>query len=219
MNTDWSLPPSLLAKYQDIEEWTGSFYELSIAYNRTTLNSQDRIQVPRILWQHPSLLGVVDEPNELMISWQEVEGYDFNRRYHHTYGLLRLEDGKNLACLSFFIDSEAEEVIWLCLAIPGGILSLVFPIEDPLYPKAKNPWIASIDRVFADIAMAVYRRMPFTLATLGSDVPMFFSMEDTYQELREGPDLLIPESLFQQQGVEPCGLRSPEGLWWTGGKK
>jgi len=219
MNTDWSLPPSLLAKYQDSEKWfINSFYGLSMAYNRTTLNSQDRIQVPRILWQHPSLLGVVDEPNKLMVSWQDIENYDFNRIDKGVpYGLIRLEDGKILGCLSFF--SRVRDTTWACLAIPEDILRLVFPIEYPVYHKTKNPWLVSIDRVFADIAMAVYRRMPFTLATLGSDVPMFFSMEDTYQELREGPDLLIPESLFQQQGVEPCGLRSPEGLWWTGGKK
>ncbi len=194
-----------------------SFYELSMAYNRTTLSPQGRAQMQRVLWHHPSLLGVVDEPKELMVSWQNVDSYDFdfNELPNHIYRLIRLEDGKILGCESYF--SDTEESTWLSLAISVGMLDRFFPVEYPLYPKTRNPWFVSIDRIFADIGMEVYRKMTFTVAMIGEENP-FPPLDKMHQQLRKNPDLLVPEPLFEQQGVEPRGVRS-EGLWWTGGTK
>ena len=44
-------------------------------------------------------------------------------------------------------------------------------------------------------------------------------LERLMAKLPHTSGLLVPELLFRRMGVTPHGVRSPEGLWWTGGKE
>ncbi len=50
--------------FRSEERWIGSFYELSLVYRERMLDIQARLYLLRLLWNSPSLSGVVD-------SWKE----------------------------------------------------------------------------------------------------------------------------------------------------
>jgi len=212
MNGDWTLPTPLLQAYQDKEQWYGSSYDLSMAYDHTALSLQDRNRLQRLLWQHSSLVGVVDEQKELGLSWKNVATHNFKQ---FTFGLLQLEGGEIAGCMSYFLDRG--NTTWFALSIPLTILGMLFPVEYPLFPKDKNTWITNVDSTLATIGTTIYRDTSFVLAVLGEEGSMS-SVAYVLQGLTHDTGLLVPEHLFRQESVTPYGLHYPEGLWWTGGK-
>jgi hypothetical protein len=66
--------------------------------------------------------------------------------------------------------------------------------------------------------MRLYQTFPFELGALGEEAGAVVSLERLREAVRNDDALLVPERLFQQMQIPPRGSRSPEGLWWTGGK-
>lgn len=180
-----------------------------MAYNRPLLSLQERIRVLNILWNDSSLLGIVDHFQEFGQPWKKI---DQESLAHWSYGYIQLEKEKIIGCSSYFL--QIEHTSWFSLSIPLGLLGLVFPVHYPA-SRNKNSWMTQVDRVFATLAMKVYQDTPFTLGIIGEEAAAF-PVEQALKDIARDPGLLVPERLFQNVGVTPYGLRSPEGLWWTG---
>jgi hypothetical protein len=217
MSKHWKPNDTLLEACQSEEIWGASSLDLALVYEHTLLSPHQRVQLLRHVWGDPSLLGVVDEPHEFGQPWKEIHERDVEQEYKKYYGCVQITTEAITGCYAIFLDDE-EDTTWFNLCIPVGLLGLIFPVKHPL-GRQENKWIGQVDRTLATIGMNVYREFPFTLAVL-SEEAAGMSAERILMYLTErAPDLLLPEGLFHRAGVTPYGLRSPEGLWWTGGKE
>jgi len=213
MQKAWEVDDTTLRFYQNWENWYGSFYELGLAYAHGSLDQQTRLHLLQYVWDDPTLLGVVDNTNGFGNPWKKVESADTSDG-NHLYGCIRLSTEHIVGCGSYF--SSDGSFTWFGLYIPLSMLELVYAVD---YRRSithqGNPWTIKVDKVLAPIGVRIYREFPFKLGAVGEEAAAF-PVERHMAELTDNPGLLVPESLFKRQSLSPYGVRSPEGLWWTG---
>jgi hypothetical protein len=214
MEKSWSVDETTIQRFRDTRQWHGSHYELGMAYNPDIFDRHQRAEVLRLLWDDPSVVGVVvDRWHNSGSPWQPVA--DVFIPNQHYYGCFRLLNGQVVGCGSCLI--ETKDIIWVTFYIPVAMLEAFFSIKYPVvYPN--NSWIAHIDPLLARIGMRIYRQAPFLIGVIGEEAAAIFEMNDLLLTLERNGGLLVPEIVFENFGVDPYGERSPEGLWWTGGK-
>lgn len=214
MQKEWEIDNIVLSFCQGWKNWHGSFYELGLAYASASLDQQTRLRLLQYVWDDPGLLGVVYHPDDFGRPWKNIESAVASNG-KHVYGYIRLGTKRITGCGSYF--SSDRSIAWFVLYIPLAMLNLVYPVDygHPITHKG-NPWSMKVDEVLAAIGMRIYREFPFKLGGLGEEATAL-PMEKQIAELANDPGLLVPESLFKQKGVNPYGLRTSEGLWWTGG--
>ncbi len=213
MQKKQSIDKTLVQRCQGWDRWQGSHYELSICYASSSLSKLACLHLFRYVWDDANLLGVVDSPDKFGEPWQNEDDIDTTKGRHY-YGCLRLTDNKITGCASTFIHSG--DTTWFSLYIPLGLIGQIFSVRYPVTYE-ENPWTKTVDALFASIGIGVYQLMPFKLAVFGEEASMI-PIDRLLANLANDPGLLIPEALFKQRGIAPHGLRSNEGLWWTGGK-
>jgi hypothetical protein len=198
------------------ENWYGSHYELGLAFEPGSLNQEGRLHLLQTLWQHPHLRGVLEHPKAYGQAWRGVEVALANRPYYQCWGCIRLHNGRVVGCSSSFLDLADDW--WFALSIPLGMLNLVYSVDytQPTTHEG-NPWTIKVDEVLAPIGIRIYREFRFKLGVLGEEASAV-PMEMRMARLANDSSLLVPETFFKRMGVTPHGLRSPEGLWWTGSK-
>lgn len=216
MSKAWKISDRVLSFCQGWKNWHGSFYELGLAYTSATLDKQARSRLLQYLWDDTDLLGVVFHPDEFGELWKNASAADTSNG-KHTYGYIRLATNRIIGCGSYF--SSDKDVSWLVLYIPLAMLNLVYSV-DYAYPITHkgNPWTLKVDEALAAIGTRLYREFPFKIGGLGEEASAV-PVEKQIAELARDPGLLVPESLFKRAGMDPDGLRTSEGLWWTGGTK
>jgi hypothetical protein len=203
---------ALKRKLHDEKRWRGSHYELSLIYNTGKLDTKKRINLLRALWEHPLLMGIADDPKQLLSSWVHIDEESV-KKHKHVYGCMDLGGGKIIGCGSYFL--EIENYVWCIFYCPLGMLESVYNIQYPLGHK-ENMWMKQFDRLLVSIGIHVYQTLPFGLAAIGEEASAL-PVERLKKELVVDDDLLVPEKLFHEMDVKPYGLRFPEGIWWTGG--
>ena len=216
MQKAWKVDDTTLRLCQGRKNWHGSFYELGLAYAHGSLDQQTRLHLLQYVWDDPTIIGVVDYPTDFGDPWKKVEGA-ITSDGNHLYGCIHLSTEHTVGCGSYF--SSDGSFTWFVLYIPLGMLKFVYAID---YRRSithtGNPWTIKVDKVLAPIGVRIYREFPFKLGVLGEEATAF-PLERHMAELTDNPGLLVPESLFKRQSLSPYGVRSPEGLWWTGGSE
>jgi len=202
---------------RDWDNWVGSHYELAIQFDPDLFDQNARLRLLRHVWHHPSLLGVVELPDDFGHSWLGTDDLLHTEDAWHYYGCIRFDENDIVGCGSVF--SGTSDGLWFILYVPLTMVGRVYPVdyESPITHEG-NPWTLKVDELLAAIGRSVYQEFPFVLGALGEEaagVPRAILMAN----LAHDTQLLIPESLFHRMGVTPHGLRFPEGLWWTGGKE
>jgi hypothetical protein len=214
MQKKWDVDDAVIALCRDSESWSGSYYELSMAYASESLKREHYLRIMQYLWDDPSLLGVVRSPEQFGLQWETIEA-PFLREGEHFYGCIRLSDGQIVGCGSLYI--ALEGMIWFTLYIPLAMLDQILPVHYPV-TREENPWMTRIDKLLVTIGTRIYREHPFMLAVMGEEATGF-PLKIILADIAQDPGLLVPETLFGQVGVAPYGERVAEGLWWTGGDR
>ncbi len=217
MQEKWEIDNSVVHICRTEKNWYGSSYELGLAFKPGSLNQEARLHLLQTIWQHPHLRGVLEHPKAYGQAWRGVELVLANRPYYQCWGCIRLHNGRVVGCSSSFLDLTDDW--WFALSIPLSMLNLVHSVDytQPI-THAGNPWTMKIDQILASIGIDVYREVPFKLGVLGEEalgIPVMKRLGD----LAKDTGLLVPEFLFKSMDLAPRGIRSPEGLWWTGGNE
>jgi hypothetical protein len=208
MGAPMSIPDAFLATLRRPDLWSsGSYYELVMELSPGAEKS-GAAQLLQAFWHDPQVVGVVHDPNEYGQPWRDIGALPHGR--HDFYGCLRLDDEELVGCASLW--SAPACIVY----IPIGMFELIYPVDYPLTAEL-NPWLPKIDRVLAHVGMRVYQNVRFELGALGEEASGFVSMENlSRSKLANDYHLLVPDRVFERFDVSPRGLRSPEGLWWTG---
>ena len=213
MNKIWEIENRVTQRCRKTENWWGSSYDLSMAYEKST-GTQERLLLLHALWEHPYLQGIVDNPEKFGSTWQrpdEKSAVAGNR----CYGCIKVNDSSVTGCLSIFI--EDEDTLWLCLAIPLVMLEPIFNVTYPLLPE-NNQWTKRIDRTLTAIGETVYQQRSFKVAAIGEEAAMM-TFERAKGEIRtSSKGFLIGEPLYRSLHIIPYGTRLSEKLWWTGSR-
>lgn len=197
---------------KDPEMWLGSDYELALAAPLGSAEAATRLRIIQALQDDPHVDGFVATREDLGGPWMHLD--EANVMDHdYYYGVMRIPDKRMVGCKLFFLSGEFET--WRLLAVPLGMLGLVYPVEYPV--AVTSPWIAEFDAILAGIAARVYQRAPFVYGALGEEAS---ALEPTAERISvaslDQPGLIVPTILFQRFNLAPHGVRLNEGLWWTG---
>lgn len=217
MQEKWEIDDSVIRICRNRKNWLGSYYELGLEFDSATFDEQMRFHLLQAVWQDLPLLGIVEERNMFGQPWRSIDVALGNKPYYQCYGCIRLKNGRIVGCGSRFFQDGND--LWFVLYIPLGMLGLVYSVDymQPITHEG-NPWTIKVDEVLAPIGMRIYREVPFKLGVLGEEASVI-PLEKLIARLANDSTLLIPETFFKLMGVAPHGLRSPEGLWWTGGSE
>ncbi len=218
MGRDADAPWGEFEELRDRELWSGSHYELALAMPGGSLDATTRLRIVETVLQEPSLHGFMPGPWDAFGQpWPPPEralAGDDGRYY--GYGALRLPDKRAVGCALMLLDRDYGT--WALLAIPSGMLELIYPVVYPLL-KETNPLMAELDAFLARLAARLYGRVPFTYGGLGEEASAMLPPAEgfTANLLRKGQGLIVPTALFAHWHLEPWGTRLSDALWWTAG--
>jgi hypothetical protein len=180
------------AEYLREENWSGSFYELSLELGP----SGDDVLATRALdalWRQPELHGPWRErtafasaPDPALLSPEQVS----------QFGVLTLDGNIEVGCTSYLVRVEGESD-WLDLSIPTGMLELRFPVRYPL-DCTTNPWLTEVDRLLGRMAAKIYEVAPFRLGLLGEEASGAGSARELTTADCERGGFLVPELLWRK---------------------
>jgi hypothetical protein len=183
------------ATYCSPETWHGSSFELGLEY-RSTGEDQLFVRAVETLWRHPALTGPWPSREEDGQSIQITPDMLPRDSMLWLYGLIKLRDGREVACSSFVVRPNGEPDS-LSFGLPGGMLERLFPVSyNPMGVKG-NPWLREIEDLLADIAAWVYGVAPFELALLGEEAAAV------------GPDV----AKLTREMLSYGGYILPDALW------
>jgi hypothetical protein len=210
MQKKWDIDASIISRCKSDESWSGSYYEVSMGYSREIFYKREPSYYMKLLWENPALCGVVRDPDQFGVSWQQIDALD-TPQGQHFYGYMRFPTGQIIGCGSQY--TASKEMIWLTLYIPLSLLDLLFPIHYPVTHK-ESPWITQINKFLATIATQIYHEAPFLLAIMGEEATAF-PLNTILTAIAHNPGLLVPETTFRELDIKPYGTRLADGLWWT----
>ena len=212
MQKQWNIDQIVQERVRRWEQWSGSHYELSMAY--PLLSQPERAHLLQYAWSDASLLGVVEVPDQFGQPWRDPTTTDTTDA-RHVYGYIRLIDGHITGCGSYF--TSWDETTWFSLYISLGQLEHIFPVHYPLGSE-DDQWLSIVDGSLALVGSHIYREMAFEVAALGEEASGF-SIQDVLEHLADAPapNWLVPETLFKQHNIAPHGKNMGGELWWTGG--
>jgi hypothetical protein len=200
-----------LEQLRDPELWMGSHYELALAMPLGSLGAATRLRFLAALRDDVTVRGYVGSRQDLGTPWLPLDEVTAQADYH--YGILRIPGKRLIGCLAMLLENEYEA--WCELAIPVGMLELVYPVAYPIDPA--SPWTGELDAHLARLAARVYSQVPFTFGTLGEEASALGpTAEQVTATALQGPGLLVPSTLFQRFTLTPHGTPLRDDLWWTG---
>jgi hypothetical protein len=200
-----------LKQLRDPELWLGSHYELALAMPLGSLGVATRLHFLAALQDEAHVRGYVGSRQDLGASWLPLDEVTAQANYH--YSAFRIPGKRLIGCLAMLLENEFEA--WCELAIPVGMLELVYPVDYPIDPA--SPWAGELDALLASLASRIYPRVPFTFGTLGEEASALGpTAERVTAAALQGPGLIVPSTLFQRCNLTPHGTLLRDGLWWTG---
>jgi hypothetical protein len=179
------------------EDWLNGYYEILMDFD----DPYAWIEAAQTLWSQPQLLGVWTsqefdadsdprlDASDVLVACELMTG--------HLNGVARLPNGKTAPCGSGISQTENWLVFFLPLAGLGRCYELGrFPFGD-----AGRPWVFEVDQWMVSLATAVFRKIPFRVAAVGSELHTL----DMISQAGAG----VPER-------RPCGLLAPacQDLQW-----
>jgi hypothetical protein len=200
-----------LEQLRDPELWLGSHYELALAMPLGCLGVATRVRFLTALQDGAHVRGYVSSRQDLGAPWLPLDDVTAQANYH--WGVLRIPGKRLIGCMAMVLENEFEA--WCELAIPVGMLELIYPVAYPIDPA--TPWAGELDAFLAGLASRIYPQMPFTFGALGEEASAFVpTAEGVAAAALEGPGLIVPSTLFQRYNLMPHGTLLRDGLWWTG---
>lgn len=155
--------------FTDEQAWLGGYYELALELGPRS----DRLLTSGItrLWEHPALDGCY-LARDLEPDRQKAVAPCLLPESGFLYGVLRLPNGKQVACGSCII-REDDGPDWLTLGIPMGSLGTAYPVDG--YPFNGNKeqdelWRPDLDQWLADLGAWIAAAVPFQLGLVGHEV-------------------------------------------------
>jgi hypothetical protein len=200
-----------LEQLRDPELWLGSHYELSLAMPLGSLEVATRLRFLAALQEDGHVHGYVGSRQDLGTPWLQLDEGMAQANYH--YGVLRIPGKRLIGCMVLMFENDHEA--WCELAIPVGMLELIYPVDYPIDPA--SPWTGELDAHLARLAARVYAQVPFTFGTLGEEASALGpTAEQVTAAALQGPGLIVPSTLFQRFNLTPHGTPLRDDLWWTG---
>src|SRR5262249_15483423 len=99
-----------------------------------------------------ALRGYVGRRQDLGTPWLPLDEVTAQADYH--YGVLRIPGKRLIGCTAMLLANEF--MAWCELAIPSGMLALVYPVAYPIDPAI--PWASELDALLAAWRRASMRR-------------------------------------------------------------
>lgn len=226
-----------LDEYMNLNNWLGSFYELSMEY-RPSGDRARLLAAVRALWRAPYLAGPYpspyDQPHEGSPEWWAAQRMAFEQPYRQPgplpeplalpealeagdadllQGTVTLPGRHAMGC-HVQITWDAAGADLLQLEIPVGMLELAFEVDYPIMP-ATNPWVPEVEEALRQVGEAVYAAAPFALALIGEEVAGNVQAPNlTVERARYGGSLLLPASLAERLRPSMPATEGAHGLWW-----
>jgi hypothetical protein len=205
-----------LEALRDQELWFGSHYELALAMPSGSLDATTRQRIVHALLDEPSLIG-------FMPGWWDAFGQPWpppeqalagEDAAYYGYGALRLPGMRAIGCKLMLLDRDYGT--WALLAIPTGMLELIYPAAYPLVAEG-NPWMRELDAVLTGLAARLYGQVPFTYGGVGEEASAGLPSSEGVSAdlLNTDQGLIVPTALFAHWCLEPRGTRLSDTLWWT----
>ena len=180
------------AEYLREENWSGSFYELSLELGPAGGDALAK-RALEALWRQPELRG----------PWKERTAFDstpdpalLSEEDASLAGVLTIDTNIAVGCASYLVRVEGESD-WLDLSVPTGMLELRFPVRYPL-DRTTNPWLTDLDRVLGRIAAKIYEVAPFRLGLLGEEASGAGSAGELTAADCERGGFIVPEPLWRK---------------------
>jgi hypothetical protein len=189
-------------EFNNPNNWTGGFYELSIEFNPAGDNK--RLNQALIALQNFKLF------NGLWKERQDFQSHSISLPINidedsvsQFYGTVSMTDGYTLPCLISLIRVEGESD-WLDLSIPQATLEQFYPYKYPLTKKI-NPWLAKVDEILISIAETIFNHSPFELAMIGEEISGYKNQEEITLEDVKKITSILPIRLQKRLGIQGQG--------------
>jgi hypothetical protein len=158
--------------FTDPENWTGSFYELSLELGQRSDEHLDRVL--RLLWREAGIVGCYGERDQDPADQVTLPASAASlQRFGHLYGCVAPPDrAPTVAACSAMNFRESD---WLTLGLPLGALARTdpriggFPF-DPDGGPSSLAWRAGLDTWLAKVAVGIFGQVQFQLGLIGFDL-------------------------------------------------
>lgn len=185
-----------MARWKD-RDWLNGYYEILMDFD----DPYAWVEAAQILWSQPQLLGVwtnrefdpdTDAPldaSDILVTCELMT--------HHLNGVAHLPNRKCAPCGS----GISQVGNWLVFFLPLAGLEHCYDVGVFPFGDVGRSWVFELDQWMVELATAVFRKVPFRVAAIGSEL----STLTMISEFRVG----VPESRL-------CGLLAPSGqeLHW-----
>jgi hypothetical protein len=178
-----------MSRWKD-EDWYNGHYELLMEFQ----DPYTWVEATQTLWTHSRLLGVWTKRDFDLDVDQRLDASDVlvacELMTHNLYGVAHLPNGKQAPC------GCAIGSTWLSFFLPLAGLGHAYDVGFFPFADGDRPWISELDEWLVDLGATVFRKTPFAVAAIGSELCSLTMIE----QFREG----VPES-------RPCGMLAQSG--------
>lgn len=188
--------------YNDLENWNGGFYELSIEYH--PFGDNQRIN---------EALSALCKSNFFNGIWEDKKDYQRNfislpinieeDSCHSFYGTLSLSNESRLPCM-INVNRVKNESDWIDILIPQSAFQKIYPYIYPITIEL-NPWLKEINEIYVQLAENIYNKSPFDLAMIGEEVSGHTNQEDITLEFMKNIICILPSQLQVRLGLQEKG--------------
>lgn len=198
--------PLQLAQHTDSNDfWQGGNFELNISFD--LLNSNQWKQVIAFLWSNDNILGPYADryiPNESPLDTDIIPFPEPTATYtQHTV----LKIGPVQLGLDILITRSLFECV--TLMIPVGMFSdlVIGDNAEKPYPLTENKTRLLIENEFRELALNLYRIVPFTVASMGWNRECQLLTELIYEEKLREKFFALGNSLMTDTALIKCKMK------------
>lgn len=147
------------------DAWLGGFYEAALEFEH---RDEERVVAAlTALWSHPGLLGCFLDRTREPAQQARIPFASSLLEHGHLYGVAHLSDERSVAA-GTIVTREDDGSDWVKLYLPMGSLGRIFPVEGfPFDDRDHEAWRVEVENWLADVAVDIYREVPFDLALIG----------------------------------------------------
>ena len=195
-----------LAQHSDPNNyWQGGNFELNLSFD--LLNSNQWKQVIAFLWTHDSILGPFAErfiPNVPPTPTNTIS-YPEPTATYTQHAALQINE------VQLGLDILITRSLFECvtLMIPVDMLANLVQGDNKAqpYPLAQNPARQQLEVEFKELALSLYRIVPFSIASMGWNRECQLLTELTYEENLREKFLAVGNSLITDTALIKCKLK------------
>lgn len=195
-----------LAQHADANDyWRGGNFELNLSFD--LLNSNQWKQVIAFLWAYDAIEGpYLDRfvPTQPTVP-TDIIGFPEPTTTYTQHASLKIEG------LHLGLDIHITRSLFECvtLMVPTGMFSdlVVGDDEDKPYPLSKNPARKFLEASFFQLALSLYRLVPFTIASMGWNRECQLLTELTYEDHLRENFFAVGNSLITDTALLKCKVK------------